>query len=249
MAGTYLGHVPWAVLLPKLYPEETVNLGYLLRDPYAPKVGARRTTVDKSSYAESTEEPYETSVAAALGGGFRASLTRLFGLSIGAKSSEVVQVHAQSMKYRTFIDADETLKNVCADEDVRKWINSMHLHRKKLYFVVGVQSLQNATIRREVVHSKEGKVSVDVPIQAVDVELGVGVLLDREGFGSANIARGVFGLELRKLICDVRESREVEELDERTTWAYSIGKVKAKGGKAAKQSIVVSLGDYVDDEL
>ena len=238
--------VPKAILLPKLLPFDLVDIGYLLPKPLYPSISSRPVSVpDEECTKPHVENDYKTIVSTRGDGGIKASLTHLFGLKIGKEQTNVIQIEAEVMTYRTLKNADATFSTICEDNATREWISKMHLYRKKIYFVVGIQTLENAHFQREVLSRASGSVALDVAQLPIDAQLKASLSAGEMGKGESRVS-GVFGIEVRKIKCTVRNEGEVTLGDE-CSWSFTTERVKG-AGQPTPQKICVSLDDFVDEE-
>ena len=244
-----MGPVPKAILLPTLLSSDLIRIGYLLHNPLCPSSLSRQVSIpDEECTNPYVESNYQTTVSTRGDGGIKASLTHLFGLTIGKEQSKVFRIKAEAMTYRTLKNSDVTFSAICEDKATREWINKMHLYRKKIYFVVGIQTLQNAHVQREVLGHASGSIGVDVAAMAslpVDVQLKAWLAAGEMGTGESR-SSGVFGIEVRRIKSTVKNEGEVTLGDE-CSWSYTTERVKG-AGQPTPQKICVSLDSFADEE-
>jgi hypothetical protein len=241
---------PKAILLPKLFPPDLIGIGYLLPKPLYPSIRSKPVPVpDEDCTKPHVEKKFQTIIATRDDGGFKASLTQLFGLEIGKKQSNIIRIEAEEMIYRTLKNADATFSTICEDNATREWINKMHLYRTKIYFVVGMQTLHNAHFRREVLSDASGSIELLLPLEAaslpVDVQLKASLSAGKMGKGESRLS-GVFGIEVRRIKSTVRNEGEAT-LEDECSWSFTTERVKG-AGQPTPQKICVSLDSFADEE-
>jgi hypothetical protein len=95
----------------------------------------------------------------------------------------------------------------------------MYQHRKKIYFVVGVQSLQGAQLRRVTVEQTSGSIEALLPLEQVSLPVHVQIkdsaLVDGLGYVSSRVS-GIFGIEIRKINWATREGEPT--LNDSCSW-------------------------------
>jgi hypothetical protein len=242
--------IPKAILLPKLLPSDAIGIGYLLPKPLYPSISPRPTSIPDEECTEPyVETNYQTTASTRDDGGLKASLTHLFGLKIGKKQSNVIRIEAETMTYRTLKNPDATFSTICEDKATREWINKMHLYHKKIYFVVGLQTLQQAYFQREVFSHVGGSTETLLPSGVAPLPIGVQLKAslsgEEMGKGESRVS-GVFGIEVRKVKSTVKNEEEPTLKDE-CSWSFTIERVKGTDQPTPKK-ICVSLDSFADEE-
>jgi hypothetical protein len=240
---------PNCVLLPLLFPSDLVGIGYMLHNPLNPSNNPLPLSPDPEECTEpKLHHEYQTIASVGANHSFTATLGSLLGLGASAKHSNIIRIDAETMTYTTLKNADGTFSRICQDEATRTWINRMHQYRKKIYFVIGVQSLQGAQLRRVMLDQSNGSIEALLPLEQaslpVHAEIKASASVDGLGYVSSKVS-GIFGIEVRKVNVVTREGEPT--LYDNCSWRYATDKVKSAGGQVPK-SISVSLGDCLEEE-
>ena len=242
---------PKAILLPKLIPSDAVGIGYLLHKPLYPSMNSRAVSVpDEQCTLPYVEPDYKTTVSTKADGSLVASVTQLFGLTFGKKRSTDIQIEAKQMTYRTLKNHDATFHSICEDKDTREWINKMHRYGKKIYFVVGLQTLQQAHFRREMIGNIGGNAVTLLPAMPVasfpiDIQLKASSSVQERATAESGV-NGVFGIEVRKIKSRIKNVDE-PVLDDECSWSFTPERVKGTG-QLKVMKICVTLDNFVDEE-
>jgi hypothetical protein len=244
---------PTAVLLPKVFPNDLVSLGQLVRNPLVPNInsctkGCSKVTDDEISDPD-IETPYNTIVSTDTRGRFDIGLTNFLGVNLNAQSTNFLSIEAEKLVYTALKDSSAAFKRICDDDETKKWIGEMVLNKSPCYFVIGIQKLHNATFRRAILKSGGGSAYTTVPLEAtaqIPLHIKGEVAGDRFGTSGAMVT-GVFGIQVQKLQSKIVPSGKLG-LENDVSWHWSYQRIKGAQQEEEKE-LHVKLEDVELSEL
>jgi hypothetical protein len=244
---------PINVLLPKVFPNDLISLGQLLRNPLVPNINAYRKgcskIIDADISVPDIESPYKTIVSTGARGHFDIGLTKLLGAKINARSTNLLSIEADKLEYTTLKDSSEIFKRICDDDETKKWIADMVLNKAPCYFVIGLQKLHNATFKRAILKSGGGDGYVSVPLETtaqIPLHIEGGIAGDKFGNSGATV-NGIFGIQVQKLQSKIAPSGE-PQLKSDVSWHWSYQRVKGTQ-KEEDKVLYIDLEDVELEEL
>lgn len=244
---------PDSVLLPKVFPSDLLSLGQIVRSPLTPNVNTYTKgckVVQVSDRAQPTsEEPFNAIVSLDKRGRFDIGLINFLSTKLYARSANLISIEADKLEYHALKDATDVLRRVTADEDARKWINDMVLHKTPCYFVVAIKVLKNAVFKRAVLKEAGAGASATVPLEHTgQMPIHFEGLLSADQFGKSDgKVSGVFGVEVQRLDTEIGPEGNVH-LQGDVSWHWTYQRVK--GTQQEKEEVLhIKLMDVGVPEL
>ncbi|KAH8901499.1 hypothetical protein GQ53DRAFT_740382 [Thozetella sp. PMI_491] len=246
---------PDEVLLPKVFPIDLVSLGQLVRNPLVPNVdtyrgGSASVGPDDISTPDA-EEPFSAIVSTDIKGRFNVGLTRYLGFKTSGKSTNLISIKAERLERCTLKDTGKVFRDICKSKNAQDWINDMILHKAPCYFVIGLQILRGAELKRAIL--KEGSVGgyATVPLEATQsLPIHVSGELSASGFGQSTgkSITGVFGIQVQRLDSRIAKAGE-PRLGQEVSWKWTYQRVKGTQAHEEDRQLSLVLRSVQLDEL
>jgi hypothetical protein len=230
------------VLLPRVFPSDLVSLGQIVRNPLTPNIdtytkGCTHIKAFDDVTDPTSDRPFSVIVSTDARGRFDVGLTKYLGAKLHGRKTSFLSIQAEKLEYQSLKNASDMFKRICdADEEAKKWISDMVLHRTPCFFVVGLQTLYNAEFNRAVL--KEGGAGgfVTVPLEAtaqIPLHIQGELAADRFGKSTGKKVSGVFGIEVQKLNSRIGPVGD-PTLKGDVSWHWTYQRVKGPQAEADK---------------
>jgi len=249
-------HSTNAVLLPDVFDPKVVRLGYILRNPLEPSVKKFVPSEEalQDAAAEMGDEvvtqPFRATLSLDKTGSFSVSVTRFLGMAVGGEHARFLEVEAERLTEQSFADADVALARICRDNTaLEEWIKPFASLRKPVYFVIGMQTLHNATFRTAVGSGATVEAYATLPIDASAqmIPVNVRAQLTRRGTGtSGGTVSGVFGLKVLKGTWSIFQAAERPRWEGKPYWTWVY---ETKGGADVEKLTGLELHELDQDDL
>lgn len=202
------------VLLPAPLASDSLALGQLLVDPLNPE----STSFISQTASPAVSEPqlqsrYQDVIHHDDQGRFVSSLS---GFSRLPTEDNLLLMQADQMSYTSLRNPDAAFDALRRDTSAQSFLRKMSAENKPLYYVVGIQKLNNPTFKRAVV--KEGSVA-EAP-SAGDPKIHLPRQDSATDLKEKN-KDAVFGIDVRKVSCRVGSADEPHNLEDIDySWSY-----------------------------
>lgn len=242
------------ILLPDVFDPKTIQLGHILRNPLRPtlkKVVPSSNTLNAADLAASdgvVEAPYHATLSLDKSGFFSVTFTRLLTLGVGGQHANFLEVEAEKMVEKSFIDASAALAKACSDPAVESWIKPFARLRQPVYFVIGLQTLEKAKFRKAIGSRAGVEASVTAPLDpSAQMPVNVRAQLSKAGTGfSTGVVSGVFGIKVLKGTWATFAASELPRWADKPHWKWVY---ETKGGQDEEKFMGLEAGDLDEAEL
>ncbi|KAF2194818.1 hypothetical protein K469DRAFT_686772 [Zopfia rhizophila CBS 207.26] len=211
------------ILLPTPLASNSLALGQLLSDPLNPYSTSFLSTATSQAIREpSVQSRYKDVVSHDDEGRLVSSLS---GRPLPSSQENLLIIQADQMEYRSLKHPTRTFNTIRQDPDARSFLGSMGLRNQPLYYIVGLQQLKNPTFKRAVVNEGPAGASVTEATQGADPKIRLPMHVRRDSAMDLDECGGgtdgIFGLEVRKVVCHVGRKDEPHSLgDIGLEWTY-----------------------------
>jgi len=244
-----------AVLLPDVFSRELVKLGHILRNPLEPTVrnfipsdeALKDAALEKSE--EHPTEPFHATVALDRKGSFSVNFTRFLGVGASGEHSDFLEIEAEKLTEQSFVNADAALAKICrGNTALEEWIKPFAVHRKPVYFVIGIQTLHKAKFRRAIGKGSAVEAYAKIPVDAsAQMPVNVRAQLTRGGTGtSEGTVSGVFGLKVLKGTWSIFKATELPSWEGKPYWTWVY---ERKGGADVEKLTGLGLHEMDQSDL
>lgn len=259
---------PGVVILPKVFPPASVELGQLLPNPLYPTVRALRPAADaipSTAVIESEpEKDFKILVLLRNERHFNTKVLRLLEAKLGAGQADYLHITSDESGFKSLRDPDGVFVSMCqGDQSVRVWMQDMAVYGKPFYMVVGIQTVKNASFARMAVSTADAEIKASAgfdPSGLLAMEMGGGG--NSAGVGAATAkTTGVLGIQVRRVDCQIKTKEQwirqrQQQKSQQTTllpvilsdhvhWAYSYQQKKGGPGDQTEQQVFAEI----DQEL
>jgi hypothetical protein len=225
------------LLLPVPFSSKAVVIGQLLSNPLDPYSISLASPIPHISVQTSTQHRYETTLSRDISG-------RLLSTESFSSHDNIVVLQAESSETLSLKYPTKSFDTLCQDVETQAFLREAALNNKTLYFVTGIQTLNNCVFKEKEGEEGNSKIPTDNNIRRDS-----GTNLHQQEASSDMI----LGIELRKVKARVGTAEEPHPVEDVTyVWSYhqidqglqlSIGL-----GKALDQRELRSMAGIVEHE-
>ena len=254
-----------AVLLPKVFPPGSVELGQLLSNPLYPTVRAFSPTANPipstAIIQNEPEKDVKTTVLLRKERHLNTKVLRLWEAKCGVGQSDYLHISADTSNFKFLRDPDRIFADMCRDDQpARIWMQDMAVYGKSFFLVVGIQTVENASFDRMAAKAANADAKISTGFDPSDLlTMQIGGSGNDAGLGAATAkTSGVLGIQVRRVDCQIKSKEQLIQqrqqqksqqtillpvlLSDHVHWAYSYQQKKGGPGDQTEIQVYAELG-------
>lgn len=243
-----------SLLLPKVFPNDSLGLGYLTVNPAYPNFQPfppPRSVADALRALEAESEPTPNPGlywGIAKRGWFSLQLWRLAGIETGVAARSALVVRGGTTHRQAFNDVTAAFEAVLAARETQAWIRKISAKVDRVYFVAATVRIAGAEVTHALHKSAGAGASVTVPLDQLSPLLErvgiVGGFCSADfGISSVKDVNGIFAAAYHEVRIRSGNRGGPPDLDPTVTWVRPPTALMGRPGDMF--SLEASLGDSV----
>lgn len=207
---------PDSVLLPKVFPLDSVSPGTLIKKATKPnEANLHLESITSHDYdMDCTVPNNQTIVHVGKTGWFSAVLGRFLGATVSGESKGQLVIQGGTLTTRQLKNILETWNRVCADPNARKWFEGMAAYTKMVYFVTAVEILTDGRCVQIIQSGGGAEGFFTIPLDNLtlgNIHTKAGIDLRKLGIVDLEKVNGILGIEVYKVKLERKKKEQNQD--------------------------------------
>ncbi|PLB48392.1 hypothetical protein P170DRAFT_438047 [Aspergillus steynii IBT 23096] len=257
---------PATIILKQPLPTDAVSLGRLVQNPQDPSQDYYEPPTPPTDVSTQRLEKFNELLTKTRDTRLHAFLTTIISSSTSFSNEQTTQIDSALCITRQLHNSSDYFRDLCLVPRARRWLEYAITRKFKVYLVVGLKTVTDATVTLREGRSREVAAEAQVPVGAAAASVGVmlpGVV--DPGFGVSN-ARGtasevgffapgeqVYAVQYRRVEFARFSGRKIETswLESGNRWELYIGSrgAREEGEDREVNGMEVTLGEDTGEEI